>query len=158
MPKASKEHQWLQRMVGEWTYEAESEAAPGQAPIRDTGTETVRSLGGMWTVGEARSDAGKSETASIITLGYDSAKGRVVGSFVASMMDNLWIYEGSLDEAGRVLTMDTEGPSFTEEGKTARYRDSIEIVSDDHRVMTSRYQTADGGWHPFMTMHYQRAK
>lgn len=26
------------------------------------------------------------------------------------MMTHLWIYEGSLDQAGRVLTLDTEGP------------------------------------------------
>jgi Protein of unknown function (DUF1579) len=45
--EARKEHQWLGRMVGEWTYEMQAEAAPGQPPITETGPESVRSLGGV---------------------------------------------------------------------------------------------------------------
>lgn len=154
MPEPLKEHQWLQRLVGEWTYEAEGEAGPGEPPIRDAGTESVRSLGGVWTVGEGRSNGEGGQY--IQTLGYDPARRRFVGTFVSSMMPDLWVYEGELE--GDVLMLDSEGPSYTEEGKTARYRDSIEFVSDNHRIMTSRFQTADGGWHAFMTMHYRRVK
>jgi len=37
----------------------------------------------------------------------------------------------------------------------AKYKDIIEFVSDDHRVMTQILDD-DGTWHQFMTQHYQR--
>lgn len=36
-----KEHQWLQKLVGEWTYESEALMGPDQPPVKSTGTETV---------------------------------------------------------------------------------------------------------------------
>ena len=33
------------------------------------------------------------------TLGYDPAKKKYVGTFIASVMTHLWIYSGSLDAA-----------------------------------------------------------
>lgn len=51
-----KEHQWLQRFVGEWTFEGEAMMEPGQPPSRFNGTESVRSLGasGFWLRGRVR--------------------------------------------------------------------------------------------------------
>ncbi len=43
-----KEHQWLQRMAGERSWEMEAEGQPGEPPIRDAGTESVRPLQGVW--------------------------------------------------------------------------------------------------------------
>jgi hypothetical protein len=153
-----KEHQWLGRMAGEWTYEMEAEGEPGEPPIKDSGTESVRSLGGVWVMCEAHGAMPDgSDVTSIMTLGYDPERGRFVGTFIGSMMTYLWIYEGGLDPAGKVLTLDAEGPAYTGEGMM-RYRDTIEFESDDHRVQTSSYQRGDGGWHRFMTTHYRRTK
>jgi Protein of unknown function (DUF1579) len=95
---------------------------------------------------------------TIMTLGYDPAKRRFVGTFIGSMMTNLWVYDGELDAAAKVLTLDSEGPSFSEEGKMARYKDVIEIKSDDRRVLTSSFLGDDGKWHQFMTANYRRTK
>jgi Protein of unknown function (DUF1579) len=81
-----------------------------------------------------------------------------VGTFIRSMMTHLWVYDGELDRAGNKLTLDAEGPSFTEGGKPAKYRDAIEFKSDDHRVLTSHVLGDDGQWHGFMTAHYRRSK
>ncbi len=43
-----KEHQWLQKLVGEWTYESEAEMGPGKPAEKFKGTESVRSLDGKW--------------------------------------------------------------------------------------------------------------
>ena len=51
-----KEHRWLEQLVGEWTYEVESTMGPGQPPMKAEGTETVRSLGGLWTLAEGHGD------------------------------------------------------------------------------------------------------
>ena len=152
-----KEHEWLHKLVGDWTYETEAAMGPGQDPSKFTGTESVRSLGGLWVVCEGRGVMGGDEATTIMTLGYDPQKGRYVGSWVGSMMTHLWVYDGSVDAAGRVLTLDTEGPSFPGSAKpTARYQDVIEFISDDHRVLTARTLGDDGAWNQFMTTHYRR--
>jgi hypothetical protein len=135
----------------------EAEAEPGQPPIRDTGSESVRSLDGVWVICEASGTTpGGDKATSVMTLGYDPDRGRFVGTFVGSMMTYLWIYEGELDPADDVLTLDAEGPSFTGEGMM-KYRDSVRFESDGHRVQTSSYQREDGTWHSFMTIHYRRS-
>ena len=62
-----------------------------------------------------------------------------------------------LDAAGKVLTLDAEGPSFTD-GKMAKYQDMIEFKSDDHRVLSSQSLGDDGKWQRFMTANYRRRK
>jgi Protein of unknown function (DUF1579) len=158
-PEPQKEHQWLQKLVGEWSFETECMMGPGQPPSTHAGTETVRSMGGVWFLCEGHGDMPGGGTATtLMTLGYDPAKKRYVGTFIGSMMTNLWLYEGQLDASGRILTLDTEGPSFTEPGKMAKYQDIIEIKSDNHRVLSSQALGEDGKWHRFMTANYRRRK
>lgn len=154
-----KEHQWLQQLVGEWTYENEAMMGPDQPPMKSQGTESVRSLGGLWTLGEGQGDMPDGSPATtLMTLGYDPQKGRFVGSWIGSMMTHLWIYDGELDADGRVLSLYSDGPSMSGDGTMGKYRDAIEIVSDDHRVMTAAFQGEDGSWNQFMTIHYRRSK
>ncbi len=154
--QVQKEHQWLQRLVGEWTYETEA-AEPGKPPEKVSGTERVRSLGGVWIVAEGEGEMpchGRATT--LMTLGYDPQKKGYVGTWIGSMMTYLWVYDGALDAAGKVLTLDSEGPDMATEGKLAKYQDIIELVSDDHRMLRSRVLGDDGKWHQFMTAHYRR--
>ena len=154
-----EEHQWLQKLVGEWSLEAEMTMAPGEPPKKTTGTESVRSVGGLWVVAEGQGEMpdGGAGT-SIMTLGYDPQKKQYVGTWIGSMMTHLWIYEGSLDAGERVLTLNSEGPSMSGDGTLAKYQDVIELKSDDHRILTSRMPGEDGKWQVFMTAHYRRKK
>jgi hypothetical protein len=151
-----KEHKWLEQLVGEWETEMEGSGGPDQPPVKHTGTESVRSLT-VWVQCEG-TVPGDVSMKTVMTLGYDPAKKKFVGTFIGSMMTNLWVYEGTLDEAGKKLTLDAEGPSFTEPDKTAKYKDTIEIVSPDHRTLSSQFRADDGTWHHFMTAHYRRKK
>jgi hypothetical protein len=74
------------------------------------------------------------------------------------MMTHLWISEGSLDPAGRVLTLASEGPSMTDESKTDTYHDVIEVERDDHRVLRAYVLGSDGQPRQFMTSHYWRKR
>jgi hypothetical protein len=151
-----KEHQWLDRFLGEWTYESEYSMGPDQPPSKSKGFEVVRSLGGLWTIGEGEGempDGGTGKT--LMTLGYDPQSDRYIGTFIGSMMTHLWIYNGSLDATEKVLTLDTEGPNFSQSAM-AKYKDIIEFVSNDHRVLTSQILGDDGNWNQFMTAHYRR--
>jgi hypothetical protein len=153
-----KENQWLQKLVGEWTYEADATMGPGQPPSKFKGSESVRSLGGLWVVAEGQGEMpGGGAATTMMTLGYDPQDRRYVGTWIGSMMTHLWVYDGSLDAAERVLTLDTEGPNFADGGKTvAKFKDVIEFKSEDHRVLTSHMLGEDGKWHGFMTAHYRR--
>ena len=53
----------------------------------------------------------------IMTLGYDPQKKRYVGTWIGSMMTHLWVYDGALDAAGKVLTLDAEGPAWPATGR-----------------------------------------
>ena len=150
-----KEHLWLQKLNGDWTFEGECSMGPDQPPHKSTGSQTARSLGGLWIIGEGEGECPDgSHAKSIITLGYDPQKQRFVGTFIASMMTHLWPYEGTLN--GNVLTLDSEGPSFSGDGTTAKYQDIVEIVNDDHWILRSRMLGGDGKWQEFMTAHYRR--
>ncbi len=154
-----REHLWLHRLVGEWTYETDAPAAPGQPASKVIGTETVRSLGGVWVLAEAQGVMpGAGPVTALMTLGYDPEKKRFVGTWIGSMMTHLWLYNGELDSAQRVLTLDSEGPSMAGDGTMQKYQDVIELRSDDHRVLTARVLGVDGTWQQFMTMEYRRKK
>jgi hypothetical protein len=154
-----KEHQWLQRFVGEWTFEGEAPMEPGQPPSQFTGTESVRSLEGLWFLAEGQGEMpGGGPATTMLTLGYDSQKQRYVGTWIGSMMTHLWVYEGELDADEKVLTLNAEGPSMASDGKMTQYKDVTEFKSDDHRVLTSHVLGDDGNWQQFMTANYRRKK
>jgi Protein of unknown function (DUF1579) len=151
-----KQHQWLDKLIGEWTYETECQMGSDQSPDKSKGTEIVRSLGGLWVVGEGKGEMPDGQTGTtIITLGYDPQSDRYIGTFVCSMMPHLWLYNGSLDATETVLTLDTEGPNCTQTA-LSKYQDIMTFVSDDHRILTSRILGEDGNWNQFMIGHYWR--
>jgi hypothetical protein len=153
------EHKWLQKLVGEWTYESECSMGSDKPPEKFKGSESVRSLGDLWVLCEGRGEMpGGGRATTLMTLGYDPQKQRYVGTWVGSMMTHLWVYDGYLDPEEKVLMLNAEGPSWAEEGKLAKYKDVIEIQSEDHRVLRSHMLGDDGQWHQFMTAHYRRNK
>ena len=155
-PEPTEQHAWLNQLVGEWSVVAEMTPAPGAEPMRLESTESVRSIGGLWTLAEGSAEFGGARLTTLMTLGYDPDEGAFVGSWIDTMHTHLWTYRGELDAAGKVLTLDTEGPDFENPGKTARYRDAIESAGPDKRVLTSSVQSADGAWNSFLRAEYTR--
>jgi uncharacterized protein DUF1579 len=157
-----KEHKWLERLVGTWNYESDSDMGPGQPPSKFSGTEVVRTLGFVWVICEGKGEMpGGGTGLTVMTLGYDTPKKRFVGTFIGSMMTHLWIYDGALDAGGTKLVLDSEGPSFAPDappGTMAKYKDTIEFKSDNERTLSSSYLGPDGKWHSFMTASYKRVK
>ena len=71
--------------MGHWNYENEALTEPGKPPMKLAGSESVRSLGGVWVLCEGQGqmpDGGTAKT--LMTLGYDAAKKRFVGTFIGS--------------------------------------------------------------------------
>ena len=156
-PEPQNEHRWLQKLIGEWTFDGEAMMGPDQPAETFTGREHVRSLGGLWILAEGQGEMpGGGEATMLMTLGYDPQRKRFVGNWIGSMMTHLWVYNGALDAAGRVLTLEAEGPSMAGDGTMATYRDVIELTDDDHRVLTAHVLGDDGTWQQFMTSNYRR--
>lgn len=92
----------------------------------------------------------------LMTLGYDPQKQKYVGTWIGSMMAHLWLYEGTLDAEGKVLTLNSEGPNCADEGKLATFKDVIEFPNDYQRVHSSYLLGDDGEWSRVMTTNYRR--
>lgn len=153
------EHRWLTQLVGEWTYESECVMGPDGTTAKSTGREVVRAVGDLWVIGEMQGEMpGGGAMTGIITLGFDPGRGRFVGSWIGSPMTMMFVYDGTRDASGKVLTLDTTGPSFADPTKTARYQDIVEIRSPNERRLMSQALGEDGAWHQFMTAIYRRVR
>jgi hypothetical protein len=152
------QHAWLRALVGEWQYEMLS--LDGTQQTTPGGSETVRMLGDVWLVAEGRGqmpDGAPAQT--LMTLGYDPAQQCFVGTWIGSMMNHLWHYRaGTLDPAGRILRLPAQGPRFDGKPGLAQYRDEIEIISPDERLLHGNLQQDAGSWSRFMTARYRRVR
>lgn len=154
---AQAQHEWLTKMVGTWDVETHCVMGPDQPPMMMRGREVMRSLGGLWVIGEMATDEASGGMQSILTLGYDPKAATFRGTFIASCMTHLWVYsKGALDPAGNVLTFDAEGPAFDGNGM-ASYQDIFEMLPDGTRTLSSRMLRPDGEWMQFMKATYRRS-
>jgi len=78
--------------------------------------------------------------------------------WIDSSTSYLWHYEGSLDAAGKVLTLEATGPAPGDATRKAHYRDSIEFQGPDRRIWTSTMQADDGSWTTLATTESTRKK
>ena len=154
----TEQHAWLRRFEGEWRSEATIEGAPGEPPQTMGGTERARSVGGRWIVSDFRGATPAGDMEAVLTLGYDAGTGRFVGTWIDSIADHLWVYEGTLDPDGEALTLESRGPSFAGDGTLANYRDVFRFEGRDRKVLTSSMQGADGTWTTYLTVDYRRTK
>lgn len=151
--KPQPEHAFLERMVGLW------EVTSTGMGNDEKWVEVVRSLHGIWFVAEANGEMpGGGAATTVLTLGYDPAKGKYVGSWIGSMMAHLWVYEGEVSPDGDTLSLYTTGPDFAEEGKICDYREQIVFKDDDHRIFNSSAKQPDGTWKQFMEAQYTRKR
>jgi hypothetical protein len=145
MPAPVKEHEWLKQLEGEWTSEYEA-FMPGQKEsVKGKGSESAKMLGGFWLIGNGKGEMMGMTMNSVLTLGFDPDKKKYVGTWVDSMTSYLWKYEGAVDSAGKILTLETEGPCMMKPG-LAKFREVTEIVDKDHKTFTSSMLGDDGKW------------
>ena len=159
VPGPQKEHEWLQKFVGEWETTTKGKAGPDQPAMEIKGKISSRQVGRLWVINEMRADLGTSRMHGVQTIGYDPKKKKYVGTWVDSMMNFMWKYEGSVDESGNKINLDARGPaSMAADGKPALYRDSYEFKTPDLIIVTSSVQNEDGEWVAFMTGEAKRVK
>src|SRR5690606_23176269 len=148
-------HEFLRRFVGEWTMESQADCGPEMGVVKTHGTDSGRMLGDLWIICEGGGTMpGGGEGQNLMVVGFDTVKNKFVGNWIGSMMTMQWVYEGELDDSGK-LSLHSEGPSMEKEGEYGQYKDVFEFLSDDHRTLTSFWQK-DGEWVQFMQAHYRK--
>jgi hypothetical protein len=151
LPKPRAEHAFLQRLVGRWR------VVPKDMPDHEDWIEEVRSLNGIWFVAEGRGRMPDgSEAATVLTLGHNGATGRYLGSWIGTMMEYLWVYDGELSPDGDTLSLYASGPGCDDREGMQDYREQIIFTGDGKRIFTSSAKQPDGSWKPFMTAEYFR--
>lgn len=148
--KPEPQHHWLQQFVGQWTTNMKS-TMPNQPPMDCDGTLSARLLGGFWVVCDMKADMTGTPMSGVLTIGYDPATQKYVGTWIDSMNSFMWSYSGSVDESGKTLTLEAEGPNFVTNQGTAKYRDVYEFKSPTEMSISSKMLDDSGQWTTFMT-------
>jgi len=155
--KPVKEHEWLQKLVGQWKTETEMWMGPDKPSVKTNGTENVKSLGGLWAFGEGKGTMPNGATMEYYSaLGFDVSFKEYRGCWLATGSSHLWKHIGTLSADGKTMTLNCVGPNMVIDGATANYRDVIELVDDNHRTLTSYGEDENGQWQKFMHVKYTR--
>lgn len=155
-PGPEQEHQWLKKFVGQWVTTSKGSMGPDQPPMVCSGTIESKMIGEFWVVNEMKSDVQGIPMQGLQTIGYDPAKKKYVGTWLDSMMNHLWLYEGTVDPSGNKLTLEAEGPNLMADGKLTKFRDAYEFKSPDLIIVTSSMLGDDGKWITFMSGESKR--
>jgi hypothetical protein len=151
MPKPTKEHEWLQKFVGQWKTQSKGVAAEGQPVIETQGTITSQMVGRFWVVNNIEATVSGMAYKGVQTIGYDVKKKKYVGTWIDTMNGFMWQYTGSVEKNGTKLVLEAIGPDMMDPKKTSRYRDAYEFKSNNEVVVTSSMLGPDDKWVTFMT-------
>lgn len=135
---------WLDQMVGEWTYEGRS--VPDDPDQIRIGEERIVRQD-AWII--INGDGYRFQLAT------EPATGQVTGDFVHWEHPQIWTYTGSVEADGR-LHLRSRGPDMQGQGSETEYDDVFEIVSPDVRRSVGRFRAADGAWQEFSRTTYRR--
>lgn len=144
-PPQSKQHAWLNQLVGEWEYTGEMNMGEGMDPVTFNGIESGRPVGDFWTISENKSTDENSKFIGVLTLGYSAEKGHYIGTWVDSLNDYMWNFTGELSDDKKSLALIARGPSMIT-GELCNFQEVITIVDDNHKTYTSSIQNEDGSW------------
>lgn len=156
--KVTKQHKWLQKFEGSWKTTSTAQVAPDAPASMMTGSIESKMFGDFWMINEMTTKFEEFDVVGRQTIGYDSAKDKYVGTWIDNSSDFMWEYEGSVDETGKILSLEAEGPDMSKPETMAQYRDMYEFISDDEIKFTSSFKGRDNEWIDFMTGTAKRTK
>lgn len=156
--KSARDHGWLKQMVGEWHVKFAINMGPDQPPMEAEGTDSVRALGESWIIAEMKTTMMGAPYNGILSLGYNAQKEQFHGTWIDSFGGYLWVYKGTLNDAGDTLTLETSGPSPMDSETMVQYREVIQIIGEDSRSFESSFESEEGTWTRLVTIEYHRKK
>jgi Protein of unknown function (DUF1579) len=157
VPKPTAEHTRLAKDVGTWDATVKSWTRPGSEPTVSQGVEVVKLMpGGLWAQSEFDGKFGDQEFHGCGQTGYDTKKGKYVGTWVDSLTTEIMIMEGEYDPAARTLTMYSKGTDPSGKAYDAKMTGKHE--DDDTRVFTMSMKSEEtkGEYVKVMEITYKR--
>lgn len=132
---------WLEKLVGEWMYEAEARSGANGA-IKAVGAESVRPIGDLLVMaegdGELQSETrGNGALATIMTLAYDPRRRRFAGTWTGPQPAEPFVLDGALAPGGEVLTLRAGTSTGAASPVTEGFRTELEFEDEDHLVITA---------------------
>lgn len=91
------------------------------------------------------------------TIRFYPASNGFSARFAASTMPTPWTYEGMLDTTGKVLPLNSKGPSPHNRKEQLDHRMSIETQNGDHKAVHSSVERG-GKWVTFDPYRYGRVR
>lgn len=156
MPKPLPQHDWLQKLTGEWESEVEISCGPDRPKAHNNARGHDRMLGGFWFVSEIASPNPAIPYSHIFTVGYDASKKKYVGTRVDNMTGILWLYEGDVE--GNTLTLIAESDCPMQPGQKRWFREILELTDADTKTFSSSMKMDDGTWVDCVTGTAKRVK
>lgn len=152
----TEQHKVLTQDEGEWNA-AMTMWIPGvPEPIKGSGSEVNRLIGGgLWVISDFTSEIGGEEFVGHGTFGYDPVAEKYVGTWVDSMTPHIATMEGTYDADSRTMTflMEAVGPDGTKQ----RHK-SVAVYNEDGSRTFTMYNAADtaSGWAKTMEIVYTK--
>ncbi len=147
MEESKQGMEWLKQLEGTWI----TSSGAADAPAANKGVMKSRMIGELWLVNESTASVGSMNVEALQTIGYDKEKKQFTSSWIDSFLNYQWLYTGTLDEAGKVLTFEATGPDMSKPDQTREYRDIYELKSENEIVTTAQIKNEDGDWETMMT-------
>lgn len=150
--KPGPEHARLKAMEGTWDTTMKMEGAP-----ESKGEATYKmELGGLWLVGDFKSDfMGQPFTGKGLDT-YDASKKKYIGVWADSWSTNPMLMEGNYDEKTKTLTM--LGSMTEPDGKVVKTKGITKFIDDNNQQFTMFIVGDDGKEMPAFTIDYKRRK
>ncbi len=156
-PTASRAHEWLAKGVGTWTVKGLYYVGPGQEPLDASGTERVEMMGPFWQRGDLRIELFDTIIVGVTYLGFDPQRQVFVSTWIDSANPYLYRYEGSYDEATRLLSLaGTNTDPGT--GKPATYRSLAGYDLPEERSLSLSIELPGRDEAEILSYEYKRGK
>ncbi len=143
--------EFLKQFEGTWATISKSPDAGDQPEAGQKAIMKSRAVGNRWIVNEHSGQVGGMYFEAVQSIGYDSKKKQFIGTWIDSVLSHTWHYTGSNDTTGKKLTLEAEGPDWTDQTKMRQYRDIYEFKSENEIAATSQMMNDKGEWQTFLT-------
>lgn len=150
------EHELLQRLAGEWTFERRSVPGEGAEPeTLGAGTISAEMIGDFFLVSRSSGNVYGWDYQAHQSLGYDIKGKEFTGEWIDSFISYRWVLGGLVDEESGELTLTTSGPGPT--GGTMTFRERYRFDSDDSITIIGEIQQGER-WVAFTSTRLTRRR
>jgi len=150
------QHQWLQKMVGNWDLTVHYQMDPSQPMAEAKSTSVITSLmDGRYIQEESTGEMMGQPFHGMGLTGYDNLTKKFVSTWVDNMGTGIMKSEGTADAAGKVITF-TGSMADPITGKMMKYRAVTTVADDDHHTFEMYNPSPQGKEMMTMKIEYAR--